>query len=114
MVKTLGIIGAILFGVGLIAGFAPFTSGYYYCGSAFVPSSPEQEFARASELNDEEPGLFTFRTPPESFCDELRMLVRIPAFGLASAGGVALISCWYIATQAAGRARAGRRTTTRM
>ncbi|MEQ4208332.1 hypothetical protein ABN028_29670 [Actinopolymorpha sp. B17G11] len=110
MVTKLGIVGAILLGVGLIAGFVPFTSGFYDCGSAFVPSSHEREFARVNDLADLQPGRPTV-DPPASQCDDLRLLVRMPAFGLVAAGGAVLISRWYVATQSAGRARAGWPTT---
>lgn len=110
MVTKLGIVGAILLGVGLLAGFVPFTSGFYDCGSAFVPSSREQESARVKDVYRRySPGPGPYL--PASQCDERRWLVRIPAFGLVAAGGAVLISRWYVATQSAGRARAGWPTT---
>jgi hypothetical protein len=110
MVTKLGVVGAIFFCLGLIAGFVPFSSNVNYCGSAFVPSSVEQEYAPVIDMFERySPG-----PPPliaESLCDELRWLIRIPAVGLVAAGGSVLIGAWYAATQAAGRARASGRPT---
>ncbi|MEQ7127568.1 hypothetical protein ABN034_23880 [Actinopolymorpha sp. B11F2] len=118
MATRLGIVGAVLFGVGLIAGFVPFTSYGYDCGSAFVPSSYEREYARVNDarvngLADRQPGgAIRIVDPPASQCDELRWLVRIPAVGLVGAGGIVLARRWYVATQSAGRARTGGLPTT--
>ncbi|MEQ4210446.1 hypothetical protein [Actinopolymorpha sp. B9G3] len=108
MVKTRGIIGAVLFGVGLMAGFVPLSGGSYDCGSAFVPSSDEQARGGMTKWADAEHGLLIeIVDMPESRCDDLRWLVRIPAFGLVGAGGIVLVRRWYVATRSAGRARAG-------
>jgi hypothetical protein len=112
MATRLGIVGAFLLGLGLLAGFVPFTSGIYDCGSAFVPSSREQEFARVKDMQKRygSPGPYLPACP---YCDDLRWLVRIPAFALVGAGGIVLVRCWYVATQSAGRAsRAGDWPTT--
>jgi hypothetical protein len=112
MVKTRGFVGAVLFAVGLTAGLVPFSGGTYDCGSAFVPRSDELVRGGVTKWADAEHGLLTeFVDMPESRCDDLRWLVRIPALGLVGAGGIVLISYRFVAARSSRRARAGEPTT---
>ncbi|MDI3341963.1 MAG: hypothetical protein QJR03_15680 [Sphaerobacter sp.] len=69
MSRTLAWAAAGLLTAGLVVGFTPVSSQGVSCGSPYAPAS----------------------APAQSFCDEVRSLVRAPALALTLVGGAMLL-----------------------